>query len=213
MIKSKAYRHGTTYYCKVHFGKLRSTGSFKYKRKLKSYLEDILFSCPNHKFGVGPRSSSFKLDLGLDLKNVQRDVSALARMGLDSDYYGDNHMNVQMFMLAYDKTTVAMEVPVWLDHDELVNYSELFDSSEPLSGHIDIVRVEHGKIWIWDYKPNAHREKNADTQTFLYALMLSKRTGIALEHFRCGYFDDKTVYVFNPNELKHLVVLPELKLD
>lgn len=197
MIKSKAYRHGQTYYYKVDFDKLNKK-SFSHKRKLRKYFYNILKRCPDHKFSDGPRSSSLKLKFDFDLSRVKKDVSMLARMGLESNYYGNGHMNVQMFMLAYDKTTVAMEVPVWLDKQELDWYKTVFGSDKSLSGHIDIVRVEGDKVWIWDYKPNAHREKFADTQTYLYALMLSRRTKIPLKHFRCGYFDDKNVFVFNP---------------
>jgi hypothetical protein len=31
--------------------------------------------------------------------------------------------------------------------------------------------------------------------------MLSKRTGIPLNNFRCGYFDDKNAYVFEPEKI------------
>jgi hypothetical protein len=30
--------------------------------------------------------------------------------------------------------------------------------------------------------------------------MLSKRTGIPLDHFMCGYFDEHTSFVFQPKE-------------
>ena len=68
------------------------------------------------------------------------------------------------------------------------------------AGHIDVLRVEDGAIWVWDYKPNASLEKYAATQVFFYALMLSKRTGIPLEKFRCGYFDSYNCYMFKPEE-------------
>ena len=67
-----------------------------------------------------------------------------------------------------------------------------------MTGHIDILRVDDDKVWIWDYKPNAHKEKFASTQVFFYALMLSKRTSIPLENFRCGYFDSSYAYLFKP---------------
>ena len=91
-----------------------------------------------------------------------------------------------------------------LEKDELENYNFLFDSNEPLTGHIDILRIEDEKIWIWDYKPNAFDEKYASTQIFFYAIMLSKRTNIPLENFRCGYFDDSYAFMFKP-ELKNLI--------
>jgi len=103
-------------------------------------------------------------------------------------------------MLENDGTTLAMEIPIWLMPNELAGYKTLFKSEEILTGHIDILRVEDGKIWIWDYKPNANKEKYATTQTFFYALMLSKRTGIDLDKFRCGYFDQNFSYVYKPEK-------------
>ena len=130
------------------------------------------------------------------------EVSELARFGLDinKERFLENHPRVQNFMLENDTKTVAIEVPLWLENNELSLYKEIFNSKEPLTGHIDILRVEGDNIWIWDYKPNASREKYASTQTYFYALMLSKRTGIDLKNFRCGYFDDKNAFVFNPTK-------------
>jgi hypothetical protein len=132
-------------------------------------------------------------------KDIKHEVALLARMGLDSNYYQDAHSNVQMFMLSYDEKTIAIETPIWLLPEELEQYKKLFKEEKPLTGHIDILRIENNKIWVWDFKPNAHREKYATTQTFFYALMLSKRTGIPLNEFMCGYFDDKNTYIFNPS--------------
>ena len=60
------------------------------------------------------------------------------------------------------------------------------------------LRVEGKNIWVWDYKPNANKEKYAPTQIFFYAYMLSRRTGIPLENFRCGYFDHKFAFAYKP---------------
>jgi hypothetical protein len=79
-------------------------------------------------------------------------------------------------------------------------FREFFQEEGPLSGHIDVLRLEDGKIWVWDYKPKAEKEKYATTQTFFYSLMLSKRTGIPLDKFMCGYFDEKTSFVFKPDQ-------------
>ena len=75
-----------------------------------------------------------------------------------------------------------------------------FLGNEPLTGHIDLLRVDNNKIWVWDYKPGALKEKYAATQTYFYALMLAKRTGISLDNFRCGYFDTAHALMFKPKE-------------
>ena len=105
---------------------------------------------------------------------------------------------MELGLLNVDPKTVSVEVPLWLDSHELEHYETLFGSTEPLSGHIDILRIEDGKVWIWDYKPAAAKEKWASTQLNCYAHMLSARTGVPLEHIRCGYFDAETSFVFKP---------------
>ncbi len=169
---------------------------------LIKYLKQVMDYCPKDHFLDGPRSSALRYDISADLLKVEHEVAFLARMGLESDYYDNAHMNVQMFMLSYDQKTFAIEVPLWLTHDELECFEDLFESKLSLSGHIDIVRIENGKIWIWDFKPRAAKEKHASTQVFFYALMLCKRTGVSMDNFMCGYFDDKDVYVFDPSKIK-----------
>ena len=102
-------------------------------------------------------------------------------------------------MLENDNKTIAVEVPIWLECNELNDFCKIFKTKEALTGHIDVLRIEDNKIWIWDYKPNSFEEKYATTQLFFYALMLSKRTGIGLDEFRCGYFDENYAFVFKPD--------------
>lgn len=170
---------------------------------LKNYLNEVFSECPNHYFNGGPRSSSLKFKIGSDLLEVKgHEVSKLTENGLkiNKDRYSTNHSRVQVFMLEFDDKTIATEVPIWLKSNEIDNYDEIFKSKDALSGHIDLVRIENEKIWIWDYKPKAHKEVYADTQVYFYALMLSRRTGIGLDNFRCGYFDDSSAYIFEPKD-------------
>jgi ATP-dependent exoDNAse (exonuclease V) beta subunit len=131
-------------------------------------------------------------------KTKGHEVCELARQGLEENRYNSAHSNVQMFMLAHDNHTISMEVPIWLMSEELPNYEDFFNTKEALSGHIDALRIEDGYVWIWDYKPNAHKEKYASTQVNFYAIMLSQRTGVPIERFRCGYFDDEHAFMFKP---------------
>ena len=105
-------------------------------------------------------------------------------------------------MLENDNNSIACEVPLWMLPEEWDLHEELFNSKEPLTGHIDLVRIENNKIWILDYKPHASEEEYAATQVYFYALMMSKRTNIPLNHFRCGYFDHLNCYLFDPNLCK-----------
>lgn len=204
MIKRVAFKHGWYYHYRVHNVKsetLLNNGL----ASLKQFLEDVFDNCPNDYFKSGPRGSSLKFKLpNLNIKCITgHEISALAELGLkeNAERFKSNHSKVQMFMLENDTNTIAMEVPIWLEATEIDGYDKMFNSNEPLTGHIDVLRVNDGKVWVWDYKPNAHKEKYADTQTYFYALMLSKRTGLPLEMFRCGYFDKNYAFVFKPEEV------------
>lgn len=191
-------KHGWYYYYKIHRAKLERVQP-DYP-SLHQFLHKVRTSRPDHYFDGGPRSSQITLPNQPDPVNKEHLVTTMARMGNESDYYKDAHMNVQMFMLAYDKETVAMEVPVWLEEHEQESL-QYIQGEGLLTGHIDLLRVEDDAVWVWDYKPNAHRERNAVTQTFLYAYMLSLRTNIPLENFKCGYFDEQNAYVYDPTSV------------
>lgn len=155
--------------------------------------------CPHNYFNGGPRGSGLKHKLNCDLIEIKgHEVSALAKLGSEEylERYSTSHSRVQVFMLENDRATIATEVPIWLTNEEL----DFFNIKQPLTGHIDILRIDDGNIWVWDYKPNARSEKYAATQVYFYALMLSKRTGINLDKFRCGYFDENVVFMFKPSK-------------
>ena len=214
MITNKVLGHpGGFYDYKIHNQKLNLLCNSKYNT-LSSYLTKMLTNCPNEYFFSGPRSSALKFNLpSINLTHIPNyEVSELAKFGLDlnKERFFENHPRVQNFMLENDTKTVAIEVPLWLENHELSLYKEIFNSKEPLTGHIDILRVEGDKIWIWDYKPNAFKEKYASTQVYFYALMLSKRTGISLDNFRCGYFDDKDTYIFKPEGVQLINIKQDL---
>jgi hypothetical protein len=201
MIQHVSLDHGWWYHYRLHQAKLGLLKGNGYSN-LHKYLHEVFDNCPQEPFLIGPRSSKLKFSLGITPRRIDNhEVSLLAKEGLNWNKYNDAHSNVQVFMLSYDNKTIGVEVPIWLKAEELgKKYEELFASKEPLSGHIDVLRLEDNKLWIWDYKPNAEQEKYASTQTFFYALMLSKRTGIPLEKFMCGYFDEDTCFVFKPGE-------------
>jgi len=49
---------------------------------------------------------------------------------------------------------------------------------------------------ILDYKPDASHEKTVIDQLLLYAIALSRRTGIHLRQIQCAWFDEKNYYRF-----------------
>ncbi|MEM4710323.1 MAG: PD-(D/E)XK nuclease family protein [Candidatus Woesearchaeota archaeon] len=202
MIVHKSFKHGWFYHYRIHIPKAEELCNNKFY-SLKKYLLDVKEYCPDDYFYKGPRGSALRINTDLDVKRVKNhEVSKLASLGLESKKFNTAHSNVQMFMLQNDTKTISIEVPIWLLSTELSGYNDIFETDEPLTGHIDVLRIEDEKIWIWDYKPNAFKEKYASIQTNFYAIMLSKRTGIPLEYFRCGYFDDIDAFIFKPKLLE-----------
>ena len=70
------------------------------------------------------------------------------------------------------------------------------------TGHIDLLQMRNGRIRILDYKPNAVRDKSI-TQRMLYALALSRRTGLRLYDFVCAWFDEHHYFAFYPLHVVH----------
>jgi len=114
----------------------------------------------------------------------------------------ERHLAVENFFLANDSTTIAIEVPVYIKPEELTKIEQKeygLTLNEPLSGHIDILQQRFTKIHILDYKLDANRnDKTSAEQLFLYALALSKRTGIPMRKIACAYFDEKNYFQFLP---------------
>ena len=198
MIVHKSFKHGWWYHYRIHNPKSKELCSHSFS-SMDKYLHNVMDDCPNEYFEKGPRSSQLRMKFDVELVKIKgHEVSELARQGLEQDRYQTAHSNVQMFMLQNDDKTISIEVPIWLLEAELPHYTDFFNSTDALTGHIDVLRIEDNLVWVWDYKPNAHREKYATTQTNFYALMLSQRTGIPITKFRCGYFDDEHAFVFKP---------------
>jgi len=205
VIKHTSFKHGWYYHYRVH--KAKSEMLEPKFASLKSYLFNMFTDCPHEFFSTGPRGSRLKFSVPLSILDASNhEVCKLAELGLkiNKDRFSSAHSKVQVFMLENDNKTLAMEVPIWANANELKIAYPSWKINPPLTGHIDILRMEDGKIWIWDYKPNAAKEKYAATQVYFYALMLSIRTGIPIDKFGCGYFDNINAFIFKPAHLNNM---------
>src|ERR1700680_3100492 len=93
---------------------------------LADFVESIPQTCPHDLFRreEGARSSQLAPDfLALDKlivvrkQNAATDMAALILPAVGSNY--ERHPKLQRFILANDSTTIAVEVPVWLTHDDI----------------------------------------------------------------------------------------------
>lgn len=201
-VNSLEHGHGTVYnysICQEKLEKLSDGVLFP----LQVYLSKVFDKCPSALFlGNGPRSSQLRIPLNVPIEKIDdHEICKMTGLALKEGPWMTNHEKVQTFMLLNDPHSIAAEIPVWINYFEDPLLAPIVKSTHPVTGHIDLVQIKDGKIWILDFKPNAHREKWAATQTYFYARMLAKRSGLSLENFRCGWFDQHTSYWFNPNEV------------
>lgn len=71
-----------------------------------------------------------------------------------------------------------------------------------ITGHVDFVQIRNGMIHLLDFKPNAEKERPIEQLT-LYAMALSRLTGLRLFEFKCAWFDEKDYFEFYPLHVLH----------
>ena len=220
LVESKMF-HGQIYDFKYHRAKTDCLidDDFKnYKfRPLQEFLELAVAECPHSIFKeTERRASEYKGIFNLDgVKITPRNNLAVRNTRLILQTVANNklrHEVLQEFMLLNDSVTVATEVPVLLDEDDIRHYQselgfevplDLADRSNKsyttntLTGHIDLLQIRNGAIHILDYKPSAKKQKPVDQLT-LYALALARLTGLRLFHFKCAWFDEDDYFEFFP---------------
>jgi transposase-like protein len=207
--------HKQIYDFKYHRAKLDILIEEDYKnfklRAIKEFLELSVSECPHQVFKESNvRSSEYKNCFNLDEVRITRKNNRACEMAkFVMQAIANNklrHEKLQEFMIFCDSTTVATEVPVLLDNDDIqhfkkmLNYKvpvELKNEEDVITGHIDIVQLRNGMIHILDFKPSASKEKPVDQLT-IYALALSRLTGLRLYHFKCAWFDEDDYYEFYP---------------
>ena len=205
--------HRQVYDFSVHRGKLALLLQ-EYKNNkfdnLREFLEAIQTECPHQFFQEGERSSELKVEFDLHevlIREKQNFATRLAGLALQA--VSDNklrHKALQRFMLCNDSVTVAAEVPVYMDSMDIEHMQEELKFKIPLkldkvlTGHIDILQLRNGAVHILDYKPQDKDKRRIKpvTQLTLYALMLSRLTGLRLYDFKCAWFDENAYYEFFP---------------
>jgi hypothetical protein len=194
----------------------RATGASSTSRfsALADFLESIPQICPHALFQRedGSRGSQLAPDfLALDKlivvnkQNAATDTAAHILPTVGSNY--ERHPKLQRFMLANDSTTIAVEVPVWLAQDDIAALESEHgirllssDAESSITGHIDFLQVRNGAVHILDYKPDARTNKPI-AQLTVYALALSRLTGIRLFDIKCAWFNQNEYCEFFPRSL------------
>jgi hypothetical protein len=186
---------------------------------LADFLESVPTVCPHDLFrrDDDPKARASQAhptfaDVSRIIVNSKRNA-ATETAGLIIPAVGNNklrHETLQRFMLTNDSVTVAIEVPIWLNDDDIaaleqehgIDLAPALDGEDrAITGHIDFLQVRNGAIHILDYKPDARTNKPI-AQLAIYALALTRRApGLKLFDIKCAWFNEEEYCEFFPRTL------------
>jgi transposase-like protein len=187
---------------------------------LADFLERVPATCPHdlftHDSGArGSQLDSAFIDLA-HLRVTRKQNAATDMASLIIPAVGNNKLRLetlQNFMLTNDSATLAIEVPVWLDEEDITALEmqhgiELIpripdpstnrELPRSFTGHIDFIQVRNGAVHLLDYKPDARTNKPM-VQLTTYALALTRLVpGLKLFDIKCSWFNEHELNEFFP---------------
>jgi transposase-like protein len=172
------------------------------------FLERIPTTCPHNLFrsddDPNARASQAEPDFADTSRIIvnRKENAATQTAALIIPAVGNNklrHETLQHFMLANDSVTVAIEIPIWLDEEDIAALERQHgiqltprgsNSPRVITGHIDFLQVRNGAVHVLDYKPDARTNKPI-AQLAIYALALTRRVpGLKLFDIKCAWFNE-----------------------
>jgi hypothetical protein len=209
LIEKHYLQHRQVYLYTLHHGKLEILFAYPYHRAyepMRGYLSSVTHQTFPHELftpDIPVRSSTYPVRLSATVTRKENYATRLAALALQiAPNNKKRHETLQRFMLLNDSATIAVEVPIYLTPEDFAYFKAhgfTFPFGEqPITGHIDFLQLRSGYLHILDYKPNAAKETHAVTQLTIYAMALSRRTGIPVKAFKCAYFDERDYLEFFP---------------
>jgi transposase-like protein len=184
---------------------------------IADFLERIPTVCPHDLFtrDEDPKARASQArpafaDIGHAIVN-RKENAATETAALIIPAVGNNklrHETLQRFMLANDSVTLAVEIPIWLAEDDIeaierryaIELAPKSGTPRAITGHLDFLQVRNGAVHILDYKPDAQTNKPI-AQLTIYALALSRLTGLKLFDIKCAWFNEHEYCEFFPRAL------------
>jgi hypothetical protein len=210
LIEKLPLDHKQVYLYQRHKGKSDLLFSYPYHHAYAPLKNYLLINVPSNTFphdlftaSQASRSSKYPVILTADVTRKENYATKLAALALQvAPSNRKRHETLQRFMLCNDSATIATEVPICLTSKDYAYFREhgfTFPfGNEPITGHIDFLQLRASYLHILGYKPGARKEKHAVTQLTIYALALSRRTGLPVKSFKCAYFDERDYFEFYP---------------
>jgi hypothetical protein len=209
LIEKHYLQHRQVYLYTLHHGKLELLFTYPYHRlyePLRAYLAAVIHhDFPHHLFTPDDpiRSSTYPVRLSAAITRKENYATKLAALALQiAPSNKKRHETLQRFMLLNDSATIAVEVPIYLTPEDFAYFRARGFTfpfgNNPITGHIDFLQLRAGYLHILDYKPDAAKETHAVTQLTIYAMALSRRTGLPVKAFKCAWFDERDYFEFYP---------------
>lgn len=216
MIITATLAHRQLYRFRFHRAKTAITMQENFHHRsfmpLVEFLQMVPGECPHQYFNSGERASETPLTFSktaMIVRGKANFATQTASFVLQGAKERKNrHEILQKFMLYNDSVTVATEVPVYITKDDLLHMQTQLgfeingNLPKLITGHIDFLQIRNGQIHILDFKPNAEKERPIEQLT-LYAMALSRLTGLRLFEFKCAWFDEKDYFEFFPLHVLH----------
>ncbi len=159
---------------------------------IKRYIDWINRSLPDRMFLEGPRMSTYKMAINHEIKPVSNILPRLTKLALERSSDTSPHNSVESFFLINDSSTVATEIPVFLNPSEI----EKISTNVPITGHIDMLQARFGKIYILDYKPNLKHPENYSSQLHLYREAIGRRMNIPKNKISIMAFNEHSAFEY-----------------
>ncbi len=196
-IESITFYHSDLRYdFRYHTGKLQDASP--YRSNVVDFIRDVPDICPHELFNKDypemKRASNqdLKFSARPNTYRTKNQACQLADLSLRANYdRKKRHDQVEEFMLTCDGATIAAELPVWF-------YDKEQETS--ITGHVDLVQLRSGKVFLLDYKPDAEK-KEPLSQLYTYCRAFSYRTETPLKQIRAAWFDENTYIEFDPTQL------------
>lgn len=190
IIRTKNFQHRQVMPFSYHLPKVNiQSKSFP---GIKRYIDWIDRSLPDRMFLEGPRMSTYNMDLKYNIKPIDNNLPRLTKLALERSSDPSPHNSVESFFLINDSSTVATELPVFLNPKEI-------GTDVPMTGHIDILQARYGKLYVLDYKPNLNHPEHFSSQLHLYRESIHRRMNIPKEKISIIAFNEHSVFEYPVN--------------
>lgn len=202
MIEYRVFKHNGLWiyhrYNKINAERLYGQDKDENLRKVINFLDHTIYIkgfVPSYLFN---NENSLRVTSVIDIKDklyfFEVNECRFTKFMQSFEKKLTGHSKALIPILSNYQNALAIEVPVWCEDYQLPD-----GSIKTLTGHIDLLTFEKGKIWIWDYKPNfenvGKENFKACKQIDLYRDLLCSLVGLNVDQINLGWFNQQHEFI------------------